>query len=130
VREWGRIGQPGALREESYETPALAEAAELNLLRRKERQRSRAAPSLRSVVNGLGLGCDFRMLAGVARRRVPTAGGGRGWQDLAPLGRAQARPAARRGRAQGRLGQVGEQPLIHGYHICHPPIAPFHPPRD
>jgi hypothetical protein len=31
--------------------------------------------SLRSVVNGLGLGRDFRVLARVAGRRVPTAGG-------------------------------------------------------
>jgi hypothetical protein len=36
--------------------------------------------------------------------------------DLPPLGGAQARPAARRGHARGRLGQLGEQPLIHGHH--------------
>jgi hypothetical protein len=39
----------------------------------------RPGPSLRSVVKGLELRSDFRALAGVARRRVPTAGGGRGW---------------------------------------------------
>jgi hypothetical protein len=35
-------------------------------------------PSLRWVVNGLESGRDFRMLSGVAGRRVPTAGGGSG----------------------------------------------------
>ena len=38
VREWGRIGQPGMVREEWFETAALAEAAGLKLLRRKERR--------------------------------------------------------------------------------------------
>jgi hypothetical protein len=36
--------------------------------------------------------------------------------DLAPLRGAQAQPAARRGRVGSALGQLGEQPLIHGHH--------------
>ena len=44
-------------------------------------------PSLRSVVNGRGLGRDFRALVRVAGRRVPTAGSRRGWgQPTARIG--------------------------------------------
>ena len=43
--------------------------------------------SLRSVVNVLEFGHVFRTLSGVAWRRAPTAGGGRGWgQPAARLG--------------------------------------------
>ena len=38
VREWGRIGQPGTVREEWFETAELAETAGLKLIRRKERR--------------------------------------------------------------------------------------------
>ncbi len=38
VREWGRIGQPGTVREEWFETAVLAESAGLRLIRRKERR--------------------------------------------------------------------------------------------
>jgi predicted DNA-binding WGR domain protein len=43
VREWGRIGQPGTVREEWFETAELAEAAGLRLIRRKERRGYQAA---------------------------------------------------------------------------------------
>jgi predicted DNA-binding WGR domain protein len=43
VREWGRIGQPGTVREDWFEAAALAEGAARTLLRRKERRGYRAA---------------------------------------------------------------------------------------
>jgi predicted DNA-binding WGR domain protein len=38
VREWGRIGQPGTVRETGYDTEAAAQAAGEALRERKERR--------------------------------------------------------------------------------------------
>ena len=42
VREWGRIGQPGTVREEWFATAELAEDAGRRLVQRKERRGYRA----------------------------------------------------------------------------------------
>lgn len=50
VREWGRIGQPGTVREMGFETEATAIEAALKIRRNKERRGYRA-------IGGAGEGC-------------------------------------------------------------------------
>lgn len=49
IREWGRIGQPGTVRESWFETEALARAAGLKLQDRKERRGYRRAAAASPV---------------------------------------------------------------------------------
>lgn len=54
IREWGRIGQPGTVRESWFETEALARAVGLKLKGRKERRGYRHARAADAIPGRLG----------------------------------------------------------------------------